>query len=403
MSRRTWPATVIVLSRYDACIVDSRRSSNSPLTKRSTMEVLPTRPARKGESTQHTSPSVQPQRTSSAAVRSSPSPRSTILNRCVDMRCDAVPPSGVRNGEPSALQQKTACAMLPKCGFLLRPMVSAMTAKQILSLVDGDATAFALLRAPHCNPTPAHVACLASYCPANAVSWRAAACGFRHRVAGHAGERVPPHGLRYGRVHGRGGVWIIHQFLRRLGPLPSVHAATKRAPAPCWRPRAHCLTPRAVQPLFMEHTIRTKDEWVRESYTRIVRERIRIETNETLQDLGARVCACVRMLPRQQSANRCCRLPAAPADVDERGMGSAPQRRFYDNPDCHQAYKNFFCWMNFPRCNEEDKSLIMCRSVCENFFKACKVRPCHAQARIAPDSHSRLTTRRHACAVTHVP
>merc|ERR1711871_1119241 len=40
--------------------------------------------------------------------------------------------------------------------------------------------------------------------------------------------------------------------------------------------------------------------------------------------------------------------------------------------DCELAFKNYMCFMNFPRCDEEKKSLILCRSVCENFFRACK-------------------------------
>lgn len=30
-------------------------------------------------------------------------------------------------------------------------------------------------------------------------------------------------------------------------------------------------------------------------------------------------------------------------------------------------------WLNFPRCDDSDNSLGMCRSVCENFMRACKV------------------------------
>ena len=46
--------------------------------------------------------------------------------------------------------------------------------------------------------------------------------------------------------------------------------------------------------------------------------------------------------------------------------------RFTDNADCQNAYKNFLCYMNFPRCNDAGESLMLCRSVCENFFQACK-------------------------------
>lgn len=46
--------------------------------------------------------------------------------------------------------------------------------------------------------------------------------------------------------------------------------------------------------------------------------------------------------------------------------------RFTDNNDCQNAYKSFLCYMNFPRCNDAGDSLMLCRSVCENFFRACK-------------------------------
>jgi hypothetical protein len=29
--------------------------------------------------------------------------------------------------------------------------------------------------------------------------------------------------------------------------------------------------------------------------------------------------------------------------------------------------------MNFPRCDEDGESLVMCKSACENFFTACNV------------------------------
>ena len=39
--------------------------------------------------------------------------------------------------------------------------------------------------------------------------------------------------------------------------------------------------------------------------------------------------------------------------------------------DCSQAYMNFFCFLNFPRCDEYENSLILCKSVCENYFISC--------------------------------
>lgn len=39
--------------------------------------------------------------------------------------------------------------------------------------------------------------------------------------------------------------------------------------------------------------------------------------------------------------------------------------------DCMNAFTNFMCWMNFPRCDDGGRSLLMCRSACLNLFKAC--------------------------------
>jgi hypothetical protein len=33
------------------------------------------------------------------------------------------------------------------------------------------------------------------------------------------------------------------------------------------------------------------------------------------------------------------------------------------------------CFINFPRCDEQDKSLVMCRSACENLLDTCHIPP----------------------------
>ena len=46
--------------------------------------------------------------------------------------------------------------------------------------------------------------------------------------------------------------------------------------------------------------------------------------------------------------------------------------RFYKNKDCQNAYKNYMCWINFPRCDlSTDETLPTCRSACENYFISC--------------------------------
>jgi hypothetical protein len=56
---------------------------------------------------------------------------------------------------------------------------------------------------------------------------------------------------------------------------------------------------------------------------------------------------------------------------DEYGIKGGIEPRFHRNADCRNAYKNYFCWINFPRCDEYGQSLMTCRSSCENFFRMC--------------------------------
>eukprot|EP00516_Mucochytrium_quahogii_P011581 CAMPEP_0203787830 /NCGR_PEP_ID=MMETSP0100_2-20121128/2473_1 /ASSEMBLY_ACC=CAM_ASM_000210 /TAXON_ID=96639 /ORGANISM=" , Strain NY0313808BC1" /LENGTH=198 /DNA_ID=CAMNT_0050690433 /DNA_START=206 /DNA_END=802 /DNA_ORIENTATION=- len=95
-----------------------------------------------------------------------------------------------------------------------------------------------------------------------------------------------------------------------------------------------------------------KDLWVQENFFREWEIRKNAEMNLTLQELG----------------------------IDERGREGSVVMRFYADGeddawnhinDCAQAYMNFFCFVNFPRCDEEDKSLVMCTSACENYFRTC--------------------------------
>ena len=44
---------------------------------------------------------------------------------------------------------------------------------------------------------------------------------------------------------------------------------------------------------------------------------------------------------------------------------------FAANLDCQEAYKPYICYVNFPRCDENELSLPVCSSVCENFMRAC--------------------------------
>ena len=63
----------------------------------------------------------------------------------------------------------------------------------------------------------------------------------------------------------------------------------------------------------------------------------------------------------------------APLRGWEGGMLPQSQWHYVGNGDCARAYKNFICYMNFPRCDATGESLVLCRSVCENFFASCRI------------------------------
>ena len=91
-----------------------------------------------------------------------------------------------------------------------------------------------------------------------------------------------------------------------------------------------------------------------------------------------------------------CFLASVRAGEDEYGIKGGIEPRFHRNPDCRNAYRNYFCWINFPKvvsasfpvahlramtnpcpslrqpqCDGFDQSLMTCRSSCENFFRVC--------------------------------
>lgn len=73
------------------------------------------------------------------------------------------------------------------------------------------------------------------------------------------------------------------------------------------------------------YTTRFKDRWVEEQVTGIIDGRIDVETNQSAKNLG----------------------------VDGYGRkGSKAKIRFHKNKACQDAYKRYFCWLNFPRCDE---------------------------------------------------
>lgn len=89
--------------------------------------------------------------------------------------------------------------------------------------------------------------------------------------------------------------------------------------------------------------VKTKDRWIEQETIRIIEERIAIETNKTARKLG----------------------------IDEFGNKGKTKRRFHKNRACQEAYRKYMCWINFPRCDDDEESLPMCQSVCLNFFRTC--------------------------------
>lgn len=95
---------------------------------------------------------------------------------------------------------------------------------------------------------------------------------------------------------------------------------------------------------WFNHTVFRKDAWVRDQTIAKISQRIGFEKNRTMRNTGR----------------------------NEFGDVGLTKLRFSKSDDCYNAYKNYFCWINFPRCDfQTDITLSTCRSACENYFKAC--------------------------------
>lgn len=119
-----------------------------------------------------------------------------------------------------------------------------------------------------------------------------------------------------------------------------------------------------LDPTFANHTYQNKDAWVKDMVTRITDERKALEMNETIQSMS----------------------------VDEYGNEGEVVQRFWNGDvedpdgikfvardggseitDCEKSFRRYMCYLNFPRCDAEKNSLILCRSVCENYMRACSI------------------------------
>eukprot|EP00613_Pedinella_sp_CCMP2098_P000472 CAMPEP_0171636428 /NCGR_PEP_ID=MMETSP0990-20121206/27402_1 /TAXON_ID=483369 /ORGANISM="non described non described, Strain CCMP2098" /LENGTH=260 /DNA_ID=CAMNT_0012208553 /DNA_START=49 /DNA_END=831 /DNA_ORIENTATION=+ len=94
---------------------------------------------------------------------------------------------------------------------------------------------------------------------------------------------------------------------------------------------------------WLNHTTSTKDQWVETTVKEMIKYRLGLEVNKTLLNKGE----------------------------DEYGVKGGIEPRFHRNADCRNAFRNYFCWINFPRCDGYGQSLMTCRSSCENFFRVC--------------------------------
>lgn len=119
-----------------------------------------------------------------------------------------------------------------------------------------------------------------------------------------------------------------------------------------------------LDPTFSNHTYQNKDAWVEDMFYRITNERKALEMNVTLQSLGVNEYGEEGEVV-QRFWN---------GDVeDPNGELFAAEEGGTEVTDCEKAFKNYICYMNFPRCDAEKNSLIMCRSVCENYMNACGI------------------------------
>ena len=97
------------------------------------------------------------------------------------------------------------------------------------------------------------------------------------------------------------------------------------------------------------NSVTNKDAWIQRSVTNLIATRMGYEKNLTMKALN----------------------------MNEFGdIGHTRKRFIYPNGqprlDCQLAFKNYFCWINFPRCDvNQDMTLPTCRSACENFFRTC--------------------------------
>lgn len=115
---------------------------------------------------------------------------------------------------------------------------------------------------------------------------------------------------------------------------------------PACLPKEQTLPPSREFPdgRWFNHTTITKDRWVQTYYKERLGERLLLERNRSLRAKG----------------------------INEYGDNVIVRTRFNRHPECRKAFKMYWCWLNFPRCNvPRDITLATCTSACENYFISC--------------------------------
>lgn len=115
---------------------------------------------------------------------------------------------------------------------------------------------------------------------------------------------------------------------------------------PACLPKEQTLPPSREFPdgRWFNHTTITKDRWVQTFYKERLTERLLLERNHSLRAKG----------------------------MNEYGENIVIRIRFNRHPECRKAFKSYWCWLNFPRCNvPRDITMATCTSACENYFISC--------------------------------
>lgn len=58
--------------------------------------------------------------------------------------------------------------------------------------------------------------------------------------------------------------------------------------------------------------------------------------------------------------------------IEETALATiASNPELFSIADCQDSYKRYICYLNYPRCDDNEESLPLCSSACENFVAAC--------------------------------